>query len=184
MRTEDIKTKNDDYNFIEDLKIKRENQMKETSNKEGEDIAKDTLFDKSSTVKEDDMTPIMNTDVELEYEIRNIPINNKEQVFIYEDLSFDANNNINELSYNQPLLLTDKKTKAKEEAKIYLLNNNSEIINNEIINNNPEKISKAKKKRQGRKKAKEEPKKEGDFFELSRIPEKNKKLPLKKKSQI
>jgi hypothetical protein len=67
MRTEDIKTKTDDYNFIEDLKIKRENQMKETSNKEGEDIARDTLFDKSSTVKEDDDTPVINTDVELEY---------------------------------------------------------------------------------------------------------------------
>jgi hypothetical protein len=65
MRNEDIKTKNDDYNFIEDLKIKREKQMTEDAKQE-EDISKDTLFDYSSTIKHDDMTPIINTDVEME----------------------------------------------------------------------------------------------------------------------
>jgi hypothetical protein len=68
MRNEDIKTKNDDYNFIEDLKIKREKQMKENSQRE-EDIKKnrETIFDYASTVKQDDMTAVINTDVEMEY---------------------------------------------------------------------------------------------------------------------
>jgi len=67
MRNEDIKTKTDNYNYIEDLKIKRENQMKENAKRE-EDIKKnrESLFDYSSTVKQDDMTPIINTDVKLE----------------------------------------------------------------------------------------------------------------------
>ena len=67
MRTEDIKTKNDDYNFIEDLKIKREKQMAEDAKQE-EGIRENrvSLFDYSSTIKQDDMTPVINTDVEME----------------------------------------------------------------------------------------------------------------------
>jgi len=67
MRTEDIKTKNDDYNFVEDLKIKREKQMAEDAKQE-EGIRENrvSLFDYSSTIKQDDMTPIINTDVEME----------------------------------------------------------------------------------------------------------------------
>jgi hypothetical protein len=73
MRSEDIKTKTDDYNFIEDLKIKREKQMKENSTKE-KDILKDTLFDKSSEIKQNDPTPTIETQVELE---TPLIINNK-----------------------------------------------------------------------------------------------------------
>jgi hypothetical protein len=78
MRNEDIKTKTDDYNFIEDLKIKRENQMKENSQRE-ESIKKnrDSLFDYSSTVKQDDMTPVINTDIEMEMET---PIIKQQQI--------------------------------------------------------------------------------------------------------
>lgn len=67
MRTEDIKKKTEDFNFIEDLKIKREGLMKETSKKE-KDVGMETLFNKSSLVKQDDMTPVINTDIELETE--------------------------------------------------------------------------------------------------------------------
>ena len=84
MKNEDIKTKKDDFNFIEDLKIKREQLMKETSKKE-EDIKKirETLFDNASTIKNNDPTPNINTDVEMEYQtepqpepqiIKNTPI--------------------------------------------------------------------------------------------------------------
>lgn len=65
MRTEDIKKKTEDYDFIENLKIKRETLMKETSKKET-DIGMRTLFNKSSLVKQDDMTPSINTDIEME----------------------------------------------------------------------------------------------------------------------
>ncbi len=67
MRKEDIKTKNDNYNFIEDLKIKREKQMAEDAKRE-EGIRENrvSLFDYSSTIKQDDMTPVINTDVEME----------------------------------------------------------------------------------------------------------------------
>ena len=67
MRTEDIKKKTEDYEFTEKLKIKREELMKETSKKEGEDIAREELFDASSTKINDDITPVINTDVEMEY---------------------------------------------------------------------------------------------------------------------
>jgi|688.fasta_scaffold07622_10 hypothetical protein len=67
MRTEDIKKKTDDYEFTEKLKIKKEGLMKDLSKEEGKDIAREELFDISSTKKNDDMTPIINTDVELEY---------------------------------------------------------------------------------------------------------------------
>lgn len=67
MRNEDIKKKTDDYDFVDGLKIKREGLMKETSKEEGKDIAREELFDYSSTIKNDDMTPIINTDVEMEY---------------------------------------------------------------------------------------------------------------------
>lgn len=67
MRTEDIKTKTDDYNFIEDLKIKREKQMKENANREKDmNENKNSLFDKESIIKQEDTTPIINTDVEME----------------------------------------------------------------------------------------------------------------------
>ena len=66
MRTEDIKKKTEDYEFTEKLKIKKEGFMKETSKKE-EQKGMEDLFDKSSLVKDDDMTPVINTDVEIEY---------------------------------------------------------------------------------------------------------------------
>ena len=66
MRTEDIKKKTEDYEFTEKLKIKREGLMKETSKKE-EDVGMKDLFDLSSTQKNDDITPVINTDVEMEY---------------------------------------------------------------------------------------------------------------------
>ena len=68
MKTEDIKKKTEDYEFIENLKIKREGLMKETSKKE-EKTGMETLFDKSSLIKNEDMTPAINTDVEMEYPI-------------------------------------------------------------------------------------------------------------------
>ena len=66
MRNEDIKTKTDDYDFIENLKIKRENQMKEISLKE-KDVSREDLFDNASIVKNDDPTPIINSSLEMEY---------------------------------------------------------------------------------------------------------------------
>jgi hypothetical protein len=64
MRAEDIKTKTDDYNFIEDLKIKREGLMKKNSNNENQ-IGMETLFDKSSEIKNDDKTPVIDTQLEM-----------------------------------------------------------------------------------------------------------------------
>ena len=85
MRTEDIKTKTDDYNFIEDLKIKREKLMKETATAKKE-IGTETLFDEESIIKQEDMTPVIATDLEFEIidRIDRIENNNKEQVFIQE----------------------------------------------------------------------------------------------------
>lgn len=69
MKNENIQKKKEDFNFIEDLKIKREKEMKEKSKLE-EDIKKvrESLFDNSSTLKSDDMTPTIATDMELQFE--------------------------------------------------------------------------------------------------------------------
>jgi hypothetical protein len=77
MRTEYIQKKTEDYNFIEGLKIKREGLMKETSKKEGEDIAREELFDKSSLIKNEDMTSAINTDIEMVY-----PIEQQTQIYM------------------------------------------------------------------------------------------------------
>ncbi len=116
MRSEDIKTKTDDYNFIEDLKIKREKQMKENSTIE-KDISKDTLFDTSSEIKQDDPTPIINTDVEME--IINQPVNITQAIVdIFGDDEFNFSIADTLLINNEKFELTNseiEKQKAKEE---------------------------------------------------------------------
>ena len=116
MRSEDIKTKTDDYNFIEDLKIKREKLMKENSTIE-KDISKDTLFDTSSEIKQDDPTPIINTDVELE--IINQPVNIEQAIVdIFGDDEFNFSIADTLLINNEKFELTNseiEKQKAKEE---------------------------------------------------------------------
>jgi hypothetical protein len=101
MRTEDIKKKTEDFNFIEGLKIKREGFMKESSKKE-EQKGMETLFDKSSLVKNDDMTPAINTDVEMEYPIEPQPqpkiISNTPQIQTYmNDLFGDGDSVLNDI---------------------------------------------------------------------------------------
>lgn len=100
MRTEDIKKKTDDYNFTEELKIKREALMKEKAKNE-KDIGTETLFDKSSTIKQDDMTPVIATDVEMEYPTEPQPqpktetIKNTPQIqTLMSDLFGEGDNNI------------------------------------------------------------------------------------------
>ena len=102
MRTEDIKKKTEDYEFIEKLKKEGEGLMKETSKKEGEDIAREELFDISSTEKNDDITPIINTDVEMEYptEPQPQPIiisNTPEKQALMSDLFGEGDSVLNDL---------------------------------------------------------------------------------------
>lgn len=101
MRTEDIKKKTKDYEFIEKLKIKREGFMKESSKKE-EKTGMETLFDKSSLIKNDDMTPAINTDVEMEYPIEPQPqpkiISNTPQIQTYmNDLFGEGDSVLNDI---------------------------------------------------------------------------------------
>jgi hypothetical protein len=66
LRTEDIETQKKNFNFIEDQKIEREKRMKQLAGINKENI-KDELFDNSSLKKLEDITPTINTDLELEY---------------------------------------------------------------------------------------------------------------------
>jgi hypothetical protein len=66
LRTEDIETQKKNFNFIEDEKIEREKRMKQLAGINKENI-KDELFDGSSLKKLEDITPTINTDLELEY---------------------------------------------------------------------------------------------------------------------
>jgi len=110
MRTEDVKKKSDDFKFTERLKIERENKMKEISTKE-EDKGMETLFDKSSLVKEKDKTPTIVTDIELETEptIKKIDLIRSE---LFEEEEAPIKEDIFELSRRQ------EKKKNKKEAKI------------------------------------------------------------------
>lgn len=72
MKNEDIRTKTNDFNFLEDLRKKREESMKVNSKKEkDEGIA--TLFEPEKII-EPDMTPTIITELELEQEAENRPI--------------------------------------------------------------------------------------------------------------
>lgn len=66
MKTENINKQKTDFDFIEDLKIKREKEMKERAKNESDiDRLKKELFGGSS-VKSDDMTPTITSELELE----------------------------------------------------------------------------------------------------------------------
>jgi hypothetical protein len=126
MRTEDIKTKKDDYNFIEDLKIKREGLMQQDAKRE-KDIARDSIFDYSSTIKNNDATPTINTDVEMvSSSILEKQMKNQEIQIAKADL-FDDDNN---MSIADTIPIKEEKFELSREG---------------------EKKSKAKKKREGRK---------------------------------
>ena len=75
LRTEDIETQKKNFNFIEDQKIEREKKMKALAGVNKEDIAKE-LFDGSSIRKQEDATPTITTDLELEYAK---PVNNRQE---------------------------------------------------------------------------------------------------------
>jgi len=77
LRTEDIETQKKNFNFIEDQKIEREKQMKTLAGVNKEDI-RNQLFDGSSIKKQEDATPTINTDVELEYLQK--PVNNQNEI--------------------------------------------------------------------------------------------------------
>jgi len=112
MRNEDIKTKNDDFNFIEDLKIKREGLMKKESESE-KDIARDSLFDKSSEIKNDDKTAVIKTDVELEYGMEK-PITIAQAK---EDLGFNEVLNDNNKKEEKFKLSREEEQKEVEKAE-------------------------------------------------------------------
>ena len=110
MRTEDINKKKDDFNFVEDLKIEREKKMKQQGQKEN-DIRND-LFDYTSTVKQDDMTPTINTDVELNLEIAPAPVND-----LFDDGIFDLFSNADtELIKVEKFELSKEIKKRKEKT--------------------------------------------------------------------
>lgn len=66
MKNEDIRTKTNDFNFIEDLRKKREELMKVNSKKE-QDAGIATLFEPKMRMEEPDITPTIITDLELAY---------------------------------------------------------------------------------------------------------------------
>jgi len=123
LRTEDMETQKKNFNFIEDQKIEREKRMKQLAGINKENI-KDELFDNSSLKKLEDITPTINTDLELEY---TKPVNNiqQEQIDNLIGSLFDGYE-------DNPPIIEDIFELSREE----------------------EKVSKAKKKREGRKKAK------------------------------
>jgi hypothetical protein len=139
MRTEDINKKKEDFNFIEDLKIKREAEMKQKSQleKDMNNNIRSDLFDVSSTVKQDDPTPTINTDVEMT--IENIPIPAK--IEIQNDLFGNEFNDI--LSMAETVPEKKKKEKTPEELQA--------IEEKKLIAKEKKKAKKGKKGKMGSK---------------------------------
>jgi hypothetical protein len=156
MKKEDIKKKTEDYKFIEELKIKREGLMKETSKKEGEDIAREELFDKSSLIKNEDMTPAINTDIEMVYPKEPT----KEQINIIRNEMFDNQEQIipNLVPFQEEIFELSRGKNKKNMAATTIQNafkNNDETMTEttEISQREtqPEKTKKAKKGKLGNK---------------------------------
>lgn len=127
MKKEDINKQKEDYNFIEDLKIKREEEMKKKSEleKDMNNVIRNDLFDTSSTIKQEDTTPTINTDVELT--IENIPLVTK----------IEMQNDLFDNPFDDNLSMAE--TVPIKEDKF------------ELSRTEEPKKSKAKKKREGRK---------------------------------
>ena len=137
MKNENIQKKKEDFNFIEDLKIKREQKMKEQSVKE-KDInnnIRNDLFDYNSTIKNDDMTPTINTDIELNIESSNINYDNFDDFEVIEE-GFDKKSK-NQIKKEKR---KEKNIKKYEEAlnKYGLSTDISNTINRPIIKSLPE----------------------------------------------
>ena len=153
LKTENIKKKKEDFEFLEKLKEEREEKMKggidKTEKKTEKERIKETLFEPEQTSL--DLTTSFQTENELEFEIRdreNIdygdaivldldagkPTNKKNRLLL-EDTK-------NALFYNQPLLLEDNTAKGKkkyEEAlkKYGISTGISDLMNRPIIKSQP-----------------------------------------------
>ncbi len=134
-----INKQKEDFNFIEDLKIKREAEMKQKSQleKDMNNNIRSDLFDVSSTVKQDDPTPTINTDVEMT--IENIPIPAK--IEIQNDLFGNEFNDI--LSMAETVPEKKKKEKTPEELQV--------IEEKKLIAKEKKKAKKEKKGKMGSK---------------------------------
>ena len=125
MRTEDINKQKDDFNFIEDLKIKREEEMKKKSQLEKDmnnDIRTD-LFDYASTVKYDDLTPTINTDIEMTNDLFDDNLSMADTILMIEDKK-------PEKKAKKIPMIEDKKPEKKPE----LFELNKKITRKQMIN--------------------------------------------------
>ena len=123
MRTEDIKTKTNDYNFIEELKNKREQELQKIYKNTNLSILKNDLG------FSDDITPTIITDLELEKPIENEIIKEKKKrgrkkknISRNEEQLIEANKILNEMK---------EEDKKKQEAIIKI---QSAIRNKNAIN--------------------------------------------------
>jgi hypothetical protein len=174
MRTEDIKKKTEDYEFTEKLKIKKEGLMKETSKKE-EQAGMEDLFDKSSLVKDDDMTPIINTDVEMEYPTEPQPepkiISNTPQIQTYiNDLFGNGDNVLDDIfsivdtePFREEKFELSKENKKKEKTPEQLAEIEAKKEAKKAENEARKEINRQKRKEET--KAKKEAKKEAKKIE-------------------
>jgi hypothetical protein len=125
LKTEDIRKQKDDYDFIENLKIEKEKKLKNESVNNKEGFLFD-LFDDVSTVKNEDKTPTINTELEMVYpDTRNA---SKVQNDLFSDIFSDIFSGADTLIEEKPKkektleelqLIEEKKKKSKErkEAK-------------------------------------------------------------------
>jgi hypothetical protein len=188
MKNEDINKQKEDFNFVEDLKIKREEEMKKQSELE-KDMSNDIrneLFDISSTVKEEDPTPTIITDTELT--IENIPPSAKIQ--LQYDLGFDNpyyDNFSTTETENIPTaeVVKAKNRKIKTPEELQMIEEKKAIAQAKKAQEKAETKAKIEAKK-AQEKAEKEAKKAQEKAEKAQVIEKKKQIrnPRKEKSQI
>jgi hypothetical protein len=116
LKTEDIRKQKDNYDFIENLKIEKEKKLKNESVKNKEGFLFD-LFDDVSTVKNEDKTPTINTELEMVFpDTRNASkvILKQEQNDLFSDIFSDIFSGADTLIEEKP----KKKEKTLEELQL------------------------------------------------------------------
>jgi hypothetical protein len=177
LKTEDIRKQKDDYDFIENLKIEKENKLKNESVKNKEGFLFD-LFDDVSTVKNDDKTPTINTELEMVYpDNRNASkvISKQEQNDLFSDIFSDIFSRADTIIEEKP-----KKEKTPEESQLIEEKKKKSKAKKQKT---PEELLLIEEKKEAKKEAKKEEKKKKE--EAARIIQgaiKNRKAFKKKRT--
>jgi hypothetical protein len=133
MKDENIQKQKEDFNFIEDLKLRREKTMQEEAKMESTiKEMRESLFNYASVEIEKDITPTIITDNELEFEIRDINFKEREEksALKIEKAILDKIKR----KRAKKIVETEKKIKNINDVMLKVMENEKDNINNAFEN--------------------------------------------------